>query len=84
MSDDDIVDGDAKAILMVENADNEGEYKVFELSWDAGDDSDLDPEVSVTQVGGQDFGASLDGLREINLVGSDAYDNLIENGFGFV
>lgn len=77
--------GDAKAILMIENADNLGEYKVFELTWEGDENDDDDPVVSATQVGSLDFGTSLNGefnqLHEINLVGSDAYGTLIDLGF---
>ncbi|MCA1806459.1 MAG: hypothetical protein LC687_01135, partial [Actinobacteria bacterium] len=74
-SDDLVVDGNGKAILMVENADNEGEYKVFELSWDASAD-DGDENVSAEELGSLDFGDSLDGLENVNLVGSEDRANL--------
>ncbi len=77
-----VVDGNGKAILMVENANNLGEYKVFELSWDAStgsssDDTDLD----ATLLGSLDFGDSLDDLANINLVGSEEYATLLSTGF---
>ncbi|RXV58049.1 hypothetical protein C6W92_17285, partial [Roseovarius sp. A46] len=73
--------GDAKAIMMIENDQNEGEYKVFEITWDGDEDDGDDPVASVTELGSLDFGASLEGLQEINLVGSADYNQLIENGF---
>lgn len=77
---DPLVAGAAKSIVMIENADNLGEYKVFELSWngDASNDSDttLDGVVDATLIGSLDFGTSLDGLDEVNLVGSSDYDLL--------
>ncbi|MFC6640152.1 DUF4214 domain-containing protein [Sulfitobacter sp. JBTF-M27] len=81
--------GDAKSILMVENADNLGEYKVFELTWNGSEDADVDGlsdgVVSAVEIGSLDFGTSLNGefnqLHEINLVGSDDYAYLIDNGF---
>ncbi|GGC18730.1 hypothetical protein GCM10011363_39200 [Marivita lacus] len=80
-NDADVVDGEAKAILMVENAGNLGEYKVFELSWNAATTSPT-TDVSAVELGSLDFGDSLEGLDEVNLVGSDAYNDLLDNGFG--
>lgn len=88
---DQLVGGAAKAIVMVENAANLGDYKVFELSWNGDasndDDSTLDGTVSVSQIGMLDFGTSLttdDGvlndLTEVNLVGSEDYADLVANG----
>jgi hypothetical protein len=79
-TDDDVVGGDAKAIVMVENGANDGEYKVFELSWDASED-DGDEGVSASLIGSLDFGDSLTDLAEVNLVGSDAYNLLLQDGF---
>ena len=74
---DPLVAGAAKSIVMFENADNLGHYKVFELSWngDASTDADstLDGVVDANFLGSLDFGTSLDGLDEVNLVGSDDY-----------
>ncbi len=57
--------GDAKAIFMVENAADQGEYKVFELSWNAdGDGTDVD----ATLRGTLDFGSTLTGLDDFNLM----------------
>lgn len=75
-----VVDGNGKAILMVENANNLGEYKVFELSWDAATSSE-DDDLSATLLGSLDFGDSLTDLAEVNLVGSDAYASLLNSGF---
>ncbi len=81
----DLVNGAAKAIFMVENDRNLGEYKVFELSWNgsASADADGDPDgvVTATQVGTLDFGASLEGMTEIVLVGSDAHTALLTDGW---
>lgn len=85
----------AKGILMVENGANLGEYKVFELSWngnsdaDGGADSgpdtnDYDGIVTATLIGTLDFGTSLTGLHEINLVGSETYNDLLMNGWAAV
>lgn len=83
----------ANGILMVENAGNLGQYKVFQIVWNgnaAADDDNavgqtdevLDGVVTVQLLGELDFGTTLDGLNEINLVGSDSYDALRELGFG--
>lgn len=78
--------GSAKAVILVENGANLGEYKVFELSWNgnssADSDGDLDGVVTATLVGSLDFGTSLTGLHEVNLVGSESYASLIDLGFG--
>jgi formaldehyde-activating enzyme involved in methanogenesis len=79
-TDDDVVGGDAKAIVMVENGANDGEYKVFELSWDASED-DGDEGVSASLIGSLDFGDSLTDLANVNLVGSEAYNLLLQDGF---
>ena len=82
---DDLIGGAAKAILMIENADNDGEYKVFELTWngDAANDTDGDPDgvVSAVALGSLDFGDSLTDLNAVNLVGSADYAALLDNGF---
>lgn len=61
------VGGVQKSILMVENTDNEGEYKVFEVSSDttAGDNF-----TAVTLVGTVDFGAQLNvaGMDDTNVL----------------
>jgi hypothetical protein len=81
----DLVNGAAKAIFMVENDRNLGEYKVFELSWNgsasADADVDLDGVVTATQVGTLDFGTSLEGMTDIVLVGSEAHTDLLANGW---
>lgn len=69
-----VVNGMGKAVLMVENANNEGEYKVFELTWDATPASG-DDDMSVSLLGSLDFGDSLT-LTDVNLVGSAANDGL--------
>lgn len=75
-----LISGAAKSIVMVENADNLGEYKVFEMSWYAGEtDGASTHQVTVTEVGSLDFGTSLVGLTEVNLVGSPAYTTLLTN-----
>lgn len=79
-TDDQVVDGNGKAIIMVENAGNDGEYKVFELTWDASE-GDGDEGVSAVEIGSLDFGDSLHDLYEVNLVGSDSHATLLETGF---
>ena len=77
----DVVGGAAKAIVMIENANNDGDYRVFELSWNsAGSPATVDHTVTVTQLGDLDFGDSLEGLLEANLVGSADYANILEFG----
>lgn len=78
--DDDVIDGDAKAILMVENEGNRGEYKVFELSWDASED-DGDEGVSANLLGSLDFGDSL-GLDASNILDTAAYSAFLTAGGG--
>lgn len=82
---DQLIGGAAKAILMIENADNDGEYKVFELTWngDAANDTDGDPDgvVSAVALGSLDFGDSLTDLAAVNLVGSADYAALLDSGF---
>ena len=73
--------GEGKAIFKVENKANLGEYKVFELTWSGDNSSDGGATVSARQIGAQDYGTSLTGLDDINLVGSDDYGLLIANGF---
>ncbi|MFT6309074.1 MAG: hypothetical protein ACJA0Z_004253, partial [Halioglobus sp.] len=75
-----VVNGDAKAIFMVENADNLGEYKVFELTWDASQ-ADGDEDVTAVEIGSLDFGDSLTYLDDVNLVGSDDHAALLTFGF---
>ena len=75
---DDALVNDGKAIIMVENGDNLGEYKVFEITWDGNAD---DPIVTAVERGSLDFGTSLDGLQEVNLVGSADYATLMQYGF---
>lgn len=73
--------GDGKAIFKVENPGNLGEYKVFELTWSGDAASASGTTVAAKEIGSQDYGTSLNGLDDINLVGSDAYGELIYNGF---
>lgn len=72
--------GDAKAVIKIENPNNLGEYKVFELTWSGDNTSDSGSTVSAKLIGTQDYGTSLTGLDDINLVGSDDYGMLIEYG----
>ncbi len=86
----DLVNGAAKAVIMIENNANLGEYKVFELSWNgssaADDDLDLDGNVTATLVGSLDFGTSLNDelllndFSEVQLVGSVAHSDLLDQG----
>ncbi|WP_281993508.1 DUF4214 domain-containing protein [Sulfitobacter geojensis] len=70
-----VVDGAGKAVIMIENNANDGEYKVFELTWDAG--STTAPSVAVADLGSLDFGDTLDNAgTDTFLVGSAAYDAL--------
>lgn len=81
---DQLIGGNADAIVMVENADNDGEYKVFRLEWngDASNDTNSasDGVVTAALLGSLDFGDSLTGLSEANLVGSAAFEALIAAG----
>ncbi|MDP4990793.1 MAG: hypothetical protein NWQ37_06265, partial [Marivita lacus] len=81
---DQLIDGNGKSILMVENADNDGEYKVFELSWNGDASNDTDSAnngvVSSSLLGSIDFGDSLTGLSAQNFVGSAAYNALLTAG----
>lgn len=72
--------GNGKAVVMIENADNLGEYKVFEITWN-GDEDLTEQVVEATEIGSLDFGTSLEGLAEVNLVGSMDYAALIGSGF---
>jgi hypothetical protein len=75
--------GDGKAIFMVENGSNLGEYKVFELTWSGDNSSASGDVVSATELGSLDFGTSLTDIAEVNLIGSEAYANLDDlNLFG--
>ncbi len=73
--------GNAKAIFMVENAGNLGEYKVFELTWDGDLADGDDPVATAVELGSLDFGDSLTGFDDVNLVGSNDYAALLDNGF---
>ncbi|MCL3883930.1 hypothetical protein [Marivita sp. GX14005] len=75
-NDETVVDGNAKGILMVENEGNRGEYKVFELSWDASEE-DGDENVSANLLGSLDFGDTLD-LEDCNIVNTEAYKALFD------
>lgn len=68
--------GNAKAIFMVENGANLGEYKVFELTWTGDNASATGDVVSAIEIGSLDFGTSLTNLGEVNLIGSQAYADL--------
>lgn len=72
--------GNAKAVLMVENAANHGEYKVFELTWAGDNASGANNTVSAVALGSLDFGDSLTGLAAANLVGSADYSALLAAG----
>ena len=78
-SDNAVIDGDGKAIFMVEDGANLGHYKVFELSWDASA-ADGSEGVTASQIGSLDFGTSLTDLGDVNLVGSDDYAMLNDIG----
>lgn len=69
-----LVGGVGHAVVMVENDRNFGEYKVFELVWDAdaefGTGDGLGEFTSARELGTLDFGTTLVGLNEFNLVGS--------------
>lgn len=59
-SDNDLVDGNGSAIVMVENGGNAGEYKMFGVSFD-GSNSDGSLSASdVELIGTADFGATVD------------------------
>jgi hypothetical protein len=80
-TDEDLVGGVGKAILMVENEDNDGEYKVFELTWDGSED-DGDEGVMANLLGSLDFGSSLQpNLGDVNIVGTEDYIDLLQGGF---
>lgn len=74
----DLLSGAAKSVVMVENADNLGMYKVFELSWYAGTTvGDSLHTVAVTDLGSLDFGTTLDGLTAAALSSSSANKALV-------
>ena len=81
---DQLINGAGKAVILIENNDNRGEYKVFELTWngDASNDADSTNNgvVSATQLGSLDFGDSLDGITAANLVGTPEYQALLAAG----
>ena len=70
----DLINGAGKAIVMIQNNDNLGEYRVFEVSWN-GLASASSHTATVTDRGTLDFGTSLEGLDELNLVGSTEYSH---------
>lgn len=72
--------GNAKAIVMVENAANHGEYKVFELTWAGDNAAGANNTVAAVELGSLDFGDSLTGLAAANLVGSADYSALLAAG----
>ncbi len=62
-----------KGVVMVENDQNRGEYKVFELTWNGTDNATAAPGdfSTVTLLGTVDFGAELVGINAANnLVGA--------------
>ena len=64
-----LVDNAGKAIVLVENTQNLGEYKVFELGFKGQATTNADANFdTVTLLGVVDFGASLTGLVDGNLV----------------
>lgn len=69
---DELVGGTGKAIVMVQTNDDLGVYKVFEVTWNGLDDATSNA-ASVSLLGTFDFGTSLEGIDEINLVGSEEY-----------
>lgn len=76
----------AKAIVMVENTANLGEYRVFELSWNGNasadpNDANMNGVVTAREIGDLDFGTTLVGMHEVNLVGSASYNSLLGLGF---
>ena len=63
-----LVDNAGKAIVLVENTANDGEYKVFELSFKGQATTNADANFdTVTLLGVVDFGESLTGLHLTNL-----------------
>ena len=77
----DLINGAAKSVVMVENADNLGMYKVFELSWYGGvTDVASTHTVTVVDLGSLDFGTSLVGMTSTNLAGSALNKALSLNG----
>jgi len=78
-----LVNGTANGIVMVENAANLGEYKVFDIDWYAGTtDADSTHLADATLLGTLDFGASIN----FPLVGNTAdmvrYNALIDAADG--
>ena len=57
---------------MIQNADNLGEYKVFEVTWNGLASANTPNTIAAvaTLRGTIDFGTSIDGIDELNLVGS--------------
>jgi len=53
-----VVGGIGKAVVMIENNQNEGEYAVFELTWNAAHATSTDF-TEVKSIGVFDFGASV-------------------------
>ncbi|MBV1917763.1 MAG: hypothetical protein KUG65_06840 [Sphingomonadaceae bacterium] len=80
-----IVGNIAHSVLKVQDAGNLGVYKDFLVTWDATAADLASANVQVSEIGSQDFGASLGGLDELNLVGSSEsfyYDAFGLNQFG--
>lgn len=71
----DLINGAGKAVILVQNADNLGEYRVFEVSWNGSSVANTNHTATVTDRGTLDFGTSLEGLDELNLVGSTEYSH---------
>lgn len=71
-----LVNNLGKAIVMVENDDNLGEYKIFELSFKGQTGSNVPQDFdTVTLIGQVDFGASLTGLASDSLVDQVTFHN---------
>jgi hypothetical protein len=62
----DLVGDTANSILLVENVDNEGEYKVYQVTSEAA--AGTDNFTDVTLVGTVDFGATLPALNATNIL----------------
>lgn len=55
-----LVDGNGSAIIMVQNADNAGEYKVFDVSFNGTDGDTSLSAGDIELIGTADFGATVD------------------------
>lgn len=73
-----VVNGASKAIVGVENADNDGEIRFFELTWNSSNSpATLPHTVSVVELGELDFGDTPDAASAANLIGSTEYADLL-------